>query len=247
MKRHRGSGFSSGKRVRTDGSRIGRLLAARRARLRIPRSLVGRVVTSGFYGRFQPQGPEMKFLDTVEAPTAVGTAGVVAQQSLNIVPQDDTQSGRIGRKIVVKRLQLRGQILLPATTTAANTADRMRILVIQDCQANGSSPSIGTLMASSDINSYLDLANSSRYRVLSDKMYTLVATAAGAPTGTPSFGAVLKSFTIYKKVNIPIEYDSSASTGAITTIRSNNIAVVAFTQNNLATLGFTARIRYTDM
>lgn len=248
MKRTRGSGFSSGKRLRTAiSSRTSRILAARRARMRIPRFLVGRVATTGFFGRFQPQGPEMKFLDTTVAASSPATTGTIFSSSLNIIPQDDTQSGRIGRKVTVKRVQLRGQVLLPATTTAADTADRLRILVVLDMQANGASPLVGQVMETGSINSYLDMANVSRFRVLADKLFTLSASAAGAPTGTPSFGAVLKSFSIYKKVNIPIEYDASASTGALTTIRSNNILVVALTQNALATLAFTSRIRYTDM
>lgn len=216
----------------------------------IPRSLYalrGRVQTGGFYGRYTGLDAEMKYLDTVEAAGVIAAAGTFFSPSLNIVPQDDTQSGRTGRKITIKRIQIRGQVRLPTTTTAANSADKIRLVFLVDTQTNGANPTIGTVFETTDINAYMNMANSSRFRVLLDKTFTVVASAGGAPTGAPAFGEVLRAWTWYKKCDIPIEYDNSATTGALTTQRSNNIIGIGFTLNGLATSAFTCRIRYSDL
>lgn len=236
-------------RARVVDRSVNRILAARRSvYTRIPRPLIGRVQTSGFYGRYN--GPdstrELKFFDTVEPASAVAIAGSIINASLNIVPQDDTQSGRIGRKIVIKKIQMRGQLLLPATTVAADTSDKIRIVMVLDSQTNGAAVAVATITETADINSYLNMANSSRFRVLYDKFHTLTASAGGAPTATPSFGAVLKHYAFFKKCNIPIEYDASAATGAVTTQRTNNLVVFGFTLNNKITNACTYRIRYDD-
>ena len=54
---------------------------------------------------------------------------------------------------------------------------------------------------------------------------------------------------IYKRVNIDMEYDNSAATGAITTITSNNIFLLAGTagsSDDLISVGGTCRLRFTD-
>lgn len=244
----RASGLSRfGKRVRTaiasSSTRASRVLAARRSLLRRQR---GYVATTGFYGRYTGPAAEMKFFDTVEAAATGAVAGTISIGSVNIVPQDDTQSGRIGRKITIKRLQVRGQLVLPATTVAADTTDKIRVMFIQDMQTNGASPTVATILETADINSYLNMANSSRFKVLSDKIYTLNATAGGAPTGTPSFGSVTRNYAIYKKCNIIIEYDNSAATGAIATQRTNNILCMCISLNAKVTHACTVRIRYSD-
>lgn len=53
----------------------------------------------GYYGRFTGPHAEKKFFDTTLAATAATTAGAVISDTLNIVPQDSTESGRIGRKV----------------------------------------------------------------------------------------------------------------------------------------------------
>jgi len=189
---------------------------------------------------------EVKFLDTVEPATTCATTGTISIGSLNIVPQNDTESGRTGRKITITRLQCRGQIVIPPTTVAADSYDKVRLMFVLDTQTNGSNPTVATLLQSAAINSYLNMANSSRFKVLSDEIYDISCTAGGAPTGSPSFGGAVKSWSFYKKVNIPIEFDSSASDGSIGTQRTNNIFCLGISLNGKATSAFTCRIRYLD-
>jgi len=196
----------------------------------------------------QPGGPELKFLDTVEPQSAVAAAGTLGQVSLNIIPQDDTESGRVGRKVSIKKFMVKALMILPATTVAANSVDRIRLMFIVDRQANGASPTVAQILATpSTIDSFQNLANASRFQILYDKTHTISANAGGAPTATPSFSQENRFVKISKKVDIPIEFDSTAATGALTTIRSNNIFQVAWTQGAFITLGYTCRIRYSDM
>lgn len=203
----------------------------------IPRTLRRRTTSS-----------ELKYLDTVEPPTAVAIAGTLGQASLNIIPQDDSESGRNGRKVNIKSMFVKLRLLLPATTVAASTVDRIRIMFIQDKQTNGGSATAATILGgTATIDSFMNLANASRFTVLYDKTFTLQATAGGAPTATPSFGAVQVFEKISKiKLDIPVEFDASLATGALTTQRTNNIFQFGWTENNLITSGYTCRIRYSD-
>lgn len=222
----------------------------RRTAASIPRSLRalrGRVQTGGFYGRYTGLDAEMKYLDTVEAPGVIAAAGTFFSPSLNIIPQDDTQSGRTGRKITIKKIQIRGQLRLPATTVAASSGDKIRLIFLVDTQTNGANPTLGTITETTDVNTYINMANSSRFRVLMDKTWALNASAGGAPTATPSFGEVIRHWQWYKTCDIPIEYDNSAATGALTTQRSNNVIGIGYTLSGLITSGFTCRIRYSDL
>lgn len=190
---------------------------------------------------------EVKYLDTVEPAGVIATTGTFSNPSLNIVPQDDTASGRTGRKITIVKLFMRGEVILPATTVAADASDKVRILLVQDKQANGANPTAATLLETADINAFMNMFNVSRFTVLHDEIVAVNASAAGAPTGTPAFGRQIVPFKIAKTgLNIPIEYDASASSGALTTIRSNNIFLFCISLSAKATVSHTCRIRYLD-
>jgi len=225
-------------------SRIyGRSTAARAA---VTSAQRGYVRTGGYYGRFTKRGRrasnvEMKFLDTVVAGAALSINGQL-KGSMNLVPQNVTESGRIGRKITVKSIMIRGDIHQPpgAGSVSANV---VRFMMILDKQCNGALPAITDFLETATFSSFNNLENSARFRVLSDKQYKL---QCGGYDGT-GIGEDLLPINVFLKCNIPIEFDNSLDTGAITTIRSNNIFGFMITaQTSNVASGFTCRIRYTD-
>lgn len=229
------------------GSAITRVRQTRAGR--IPRAIVGLVRTGGFYGRFGPTG-ELKFFDTYSgAAVAVGAAGTITNNCLNIIPQSDGQSGRVGRSVTVKAVYMKGFVNLASQATAVAATDTMRVIIYLDKQANGAAATAGNILAvlpggAVDFLSFRNLENSARFQILAEKKFDITAMAGPAGVST---GAREISFNLAKKCNIPITWDSTAATGALTTVRSNNIGVLCINQVTSATIEYNCRLRYSDM
>jgi len=200
--------------------------------------------TGGYYGRFRANRllrGELKFLDTALAATDPTVNGVVFP-NLVVVPQGDNQSERIGRKITLKSIWIRGNIVLTPQGAAAAATDVTRIIVVQDKQANGAAFGVTDVLTSANYLSFKDLENESRFVILKDVQIATRSTGGVAAATLEGNN----TFNWYMKCNIPIEYDSSLTTGVIATQRSNSIAVLGINQGGLTTIQYNARIRYSD-
>lgn len=205
----------------------------------------GYVRTGGYYGRYAPvtQGAvEMKFFDTTKANTTVAAAGTVLSPSLNLIPQGTTESNRIGRKCVVRGVHMYATITLPAPTvgTASSYADWVRLVIVKDKQCNGAAAVVTDIFENGDLNSFHNLANSGRFKTLHDELYKIESKSGTNAVASQDF----HQCEFHKNMKLPLEFDNT--TGAITEIKSNNILVLAFTLNGLATVGYRARVRYSD-
>jgi len=199
--------------------------------------------TSGYYGRFSGPNAEKKFLDTDVAAANITVAAGAIVDSVNKVAQGDTESERIGRKIVVKSLHMKTTL----NTSATDPDGVFRMIIYVDSQANGAAAAVTDILEAVGVNEFRNLANSQRFRVLHDRTYTLNATSNVGNAAT--FPIFRKHFIVNKNLNVPVEFDNSATTGAITTIRSNNIGVLYLVDGGPAdTWDITGnvRIRYTD-
>lgn len=225
---------------------------AQRASALATRRLVvpGKTRTGGFYGRYnKPRSAggdnELKFLDTALNFSIDATGEVPATGQLNLIPQDDTQSGRIGKKVVVKKVQVQAQLsFVPAS--AANAVVLGHIYVVLDTQCNGAAAAVTDVLTSATMNGAMrNLDNTERFRVLKHHVFSFNA-MAGATT---AYNSMIKNLAFNIPCDIPIIFDNSATTGAITTIRSNNIFLLAgcnATGDDLVSCTGTARIRYAD-
>lgn len=214
-------GFTSYRR--TGGAFAG---GARRGRF------AGRYRKSGFYGRYPGAGGpvtggELKFHDIDwDQAAADWTAGKISNtSSLILIGQGVTESTRIGRKAVIRSIGWRGQLELIAQSTVG-LPNSVRVMLIQDKQCNGAAPLVATtagVLASANYQSFNNLANKGRFKVLMDKTYAMnVIGSAGDGTSNDA-AAVERNFTFFKKCNIPIEYSGTASPAVITEVRTNNI------------------------
>lgn len=205
--------------------------------------------TTGYYGRFTGSRPELKFFDTALSFNFDATAEVPATGQLCIIPQDDTQSGRDGNKAIIKSINIHGIVqLLPGA--AATSCDVAYLYLIQDTQCNGAAATVadantGVFTGANLSTANHTLANGNRFRVLKKWVFTM-----NPPAGaTTALNNVIKEFKFYKKCNIPVQYDAAAATGALTTIRSNNLFLVAGTAGNtddLIACQGTCRLRFSD-
>ncbi len=160
-------------------------------------------------------------------------SGVEAKSNTLVdIPQGVTEVQRIGRKCTITniylRLNLETQSNASSDLLGANDCGAIvRIMMYWDTQCNGTNVGVTDINEIADWDSFRNLANGKRFRILVDKWKACNTTGVGSGNGTASKSAVSKRnwmVKISKKVFIPIEY--SGTTGALSEIRSNNIGLL---------------------
>ncbi len=200
--------------------------------------------TGGYYGRYTGQSGELKFLDTVVTDTPITAAMVI--QNLTVIAEGNGESQRVGRKVTIKSVHIKGVMTLIPATDAANTSDKVFGMLVQDMQTNGAAFTALDLIDTNVIASFRNLANSGRFKILMKKTY-MFKSGGAAPSGAAFvFSSDQRNVNINKKCNIVMEYDNSATTGVITSVRSNNLYWVTQSTNGVVNSVLTARIRYSD-
>ncbi len=187
---------------------------------------------------------EKKFFDTVRAAHTPAVAGTISNLSLNLIPQGVTESTRVGRKCRIMNLNIRGTTTISASSSSNATDTSLRMIVYLDKQSNGATAAVTDILRTADFFSFNNLSNSSRFSVITDKVFDLKA-MSGAGNGTAdNFGQDIISFQLYKQLDCPIEF--SGINGTIDEIRSNNLGVLAIQTSAVGTLQYTARVRFLD-
>lgn len=201
----------------------------------------GKMRIGGFYKK---SDTELKFLDTAlsHQPDTTGEIPGTGGQ-INLIPQGDTESMRNGRKCTIKSIRVRGGII-----NADNAASREAFVMylVLDTQCNGQPAGVTDVLTSTNFGAALpNLANVERFKILRQWKINIGATAGVAA----AFGNAAAFFDVYKKCNIPLVFDNTATTGAIGTIRSNNVFLMcgAIVGDDVFTITGTTRIRFTDV
>ncbi len=192
-------------------------------------------------------GGELKFHDVIVNNLSADTNGLITDTLLTI-PEGVGESQRVGRKIIIRQLQLYANATLLAVTDATNVSVDCRFILYLDSQTNGSAAAVADILESATVRSFRNLSNSGRFRILMDKRFGLSAQAGGAHAldSTHSF-TVTRVFGLNKRLELPIEYDSSAATGALATMRSNNIGMLVLAEiNSRVQFNTSFRFRYSD-
>lgn len=198
----------------------------------------GYLRTSGFYGA---TAAELKFHDVDLDDAVVATGGTVTP-TINIIPNGTTEIQRIGRKVHIKKIGWKYTVSLPESDAQATPApcDAVRVILYQDKQCNGATAAVTDILESADYQSFNNLVNKGRFRVLMDRKHTLnYSGMASDGAGLVSQSAVESNHSFYKVCNIPVEFDSTV--GSITEIRSNNLGVLLISSQGVA--GFASKIR----
>lgn len=204
----------------------------------------------GYYGRYPVGGTsraEHKFFDTTTIAGNVSTIGNIFP-SLNLLPQNVSESGRVGRKCVIKSIQWQFRLKLDFVDadTVPRIGDSFRAIVYVDHQCNGSAATTTSILETADWDSFRNLSEINRYSILMDKYYSInYITMSSDGPGLMSMAAVLYPHTWSKmNCNIPLEF--SSTTGALGEIRSNNIGILVISENFAVTLEGRTRVRFAD-
>lgn len=214
---------------------------------RIPNPLRGYVRNVGFYNRLRNMmGQEMKFHD-VEVASTAPPAGLITD-TLNSIPQGTNESERIGRRAVVKKIQCKFHITLPAFSATSNIGrwDVVRVIFYLDKQCNGQAATVLNILETADFQAFNNLASRDRFVKLYDKSFSMAIAGAAGDFGASAGYTAPKVInrTFYKSCDIPIEFNSP--TGGLSSIRSNNIGVLLISENGYCDFEGKFRLRFTD-
>lgn len=197
--------------------------------------------TGGYYGRFG-RGGEYKFFDTTLSFNVDATAEVPATGQLCLIPQGVTESTRVGRKCLIKSIDMKGMLTLtPSTEATCSTISW--VYVVLDTQANGAAAAVSDVFNGSNPWEFLmDLANEQRFKVL--KTFEVRLEPQAGATGAYNNAKAMVHW--FHRCNIPLEF--SSTTGAITEIRSNNIFLIAGCSggDDLVAFNGVCRLRFSD-
>lgn len=192
-----------------------------------------------------PSG-ELKFLDTNIDDANIATTMTIF--NLGVIAQGDTESQRVGRKITVKKIHVHGILkLLSSSASPPVTSDTVKFTLVQDQQTNGAVFAATKLLETDDINSFQALANSGRFKVLATKKISVTSPGVGQDAaGTYDTIPVDKCVDFNVKCEVPISYDDSVTTGAITSVMTNNLYWTVQSRDGRCSFVGTCRLRYSD-
>lgn len=216
-----------------------------------------------------PGSGTANFLQPCNA-VALGTAiGATNTMLLTDMPSGSTYNQRIGRKVVLKSILIKLEIVYNpiSTTNATGQTDTVRIMLVVDKQANGQLASINydildPSLTGSDFTKILilpnNLANKDRFVTLYDKYHSFKINAYT----TTSNNVVNRHIKIYKKCNFEVVYNNSSSTAtAFPTSNSilsqtNSVSLyclskyppnnIPYNVNNPFSVSLITRVRFTD-
>jgi len=197
--------------------------------------------------------PEKKFFDVALGNTSIATTGTVYVSSINKVTQGNGESQMLGKKITIKSIQIRLRAIAPYDEDvigAIESTGTVRVCLFLDKQCNGAAATIADVFETATALGMLNMENSKRFRLLKEWIITINQNIGSYYQGGQVVDAApaSKYVKFYKKCNIRIDFspEASAGTRAITEIKSNNLFMMAFSQDKTINLNGRSRIRYCD-
>jgi len=227
----------------------------------------------GSYGKYTQSHPggEIKGIDITNATTP--TTNTLVAWTLNSTPKisplnlitiGSSAWNRIGRKVSLKSVRVRGFITTTGNANALTVPSYHRFLIIYDKQPNGALPVLGDIFLDQSsvaadssvslVTSGLNLNNRDRFEIIMDKQHVLGPITAGGAnenagfTDGDAFGCV---DWFYKLKNRETHYKADSSPAVIGDISTGCLFMVTFA--NYAAGGecyaFNAsiRLRYSDL
>lgn len=144
---------------------------------------------------------EKKVIDILLTSYAVENTGTQLQL-LNGVAPGTNINNRIGRKLSLKSLQIRGVVAFTDNTTA--NPSFLRMVIVYDKQANAAAPTFANIMTSQDIAgttetnafSMVNLNNRDRFEVIRDKVIEMgvIDTTATQTFAVPPASATINEY-----------------------------------------------------
>lgn len=200
----------------------------------------------------KPPRVEKKWFDTYNTGTTLAVAGSTPiEPCLNLITQGAGESQMIGRRICVKSVEMKFDLMKEAGTNAnvdgVNNQDAYRLLLVWDRQCNGAAASWLDVMENNDYYSERNLENSTRFTILKEWLGTMDQVVFADGTDYSS-GRQLRAMKKFRKVNIDMEFNAEQTPGTrdITEVRTSNLLIIGASKRGTITYQGRARVRYTD-
>ncbi len=178
--------------------------------------------------------PEMKSIVVAAAPAANSGGSLTL---LNIPLKGTTENSRVGSKISLRRLSLRG---FCAVTPGTGVDQIHRVILVKDIAPEGVTPAITDILSSVSVYSFPVNESAWRFTILWDKTIDLSATAESGS---------IRSFGVSMPLGFP-ELFGPGSAGTIADIQSGSLyCIVIGTSSAGATAGsvsFNSLTEFTD-
>ena len=130
-------------------------------------------------------------------------------------------------------------------SSVTNSPIKVRVLLVQDTQANGAFPSSGQDILGSvatgteNIDSFLNITNIPRFRILKDRTITLqnqLIYFAGGTTNNAFQNGVQRSIELVYNFRRPLPVRFNSNTGVIANVVDNSFILLAgYTNNGVST------------
>jgi len=197
---------------------------------------------------------ELKVQDLAVATYQVNTTGSITLLAVPITGADF--NARIGRRIRLKSLFLRGRIMLEGLNSVTLNqpyiaqAQQGRLMIVFDLQPNGAAPAITDILNTADPASHLNLNNRDRFRVILDQEFFLDPAVYNTANSTSAWARTGQNVKKYKKINLDMIFNA-VNGGTVADIASGALYMVwigsaaAGTNTDMNFIGAT-RVRYQD-
>jgi len=197
--------------------------------------------------------PEKKYKDMTIATLAANTTG--AFQLMNGMQMGTTYNDRIGRRICVKSIYIRGIVGQEAAITTISSpinapGQLARLIVFVDMQPNGAVPALTDILFEATACAQLNPNNRDRFKILVDKQWTVGRLTYDTTNGIGFADNCQWPVKKYKKMNVKTTFNGG-NAGTIGDIATGALYMLwvgsepAGTDTDCVFFG-TARIRYYD-
>lgn len=181
---------------------------------------------------------EWKWFDEDLQSVSSAVSGVVIDSLLKI-PQGTDVSSRVGNKVTLKSVSLRGTATLDVQSTSLSNG-LLRVILFIDKQSSGFGPLVADVLTTATFTSHYNQNNKDRFVILKDKIYDIpLMTTTSATTQ-----ATYKPFNIYVACNVDVDWNTTNA--AIP--QTNNVGILYITNGawvNSCSTGY-SRCRYSD-
>ena len=198
---------------------------------------------------------ELKVQDLAPATYQVNTTASITLLAVPIVGAD--YNARVGRKIILKSLYIRGRLQLEQSGVnpaggAVSLAQQARLMIVYDLQPNGTAPAITDILVTAEPASHLNLNNRDRFRILCDKEFVFDPMFS-QNTATQAFALMNRTIynvKLYKKLRHEMIFNA-VNGGTVADIASGALYMVwigsVAAGTNVDTNAFVStRVRYAD-
>lgn len=221
--------------------------------------------------RCRDDQPELKFIDTLVVDAFMDFWQI---QELKYIPNGTGQSKRIGNRVMVTELKIRGVLIKEIAVVADETGDVCRLVVILDTQANGALPDPTLIWESAQSWSFLNMDEQSRFKIicqetwdmnnmagagLSARIQSFCAScppvmgtdviAVTAPEGDPQYPTYARAVELTCPMNVEFNFEDNVTEPDpdVTEMKSNNIFLCFSSLTGETTLILNNRMRFYDI